>query len=120
MDGATALVARIVEASARDRAVKAAAQGFGTAVFTHDQLDCGTAEPSRLLATAQADGDLHPDINVDDIFLLPNTAPLDQPPEVRARRLALVLPGFLRAPALGTDIGGRAAAACRGCPDQSK
>jgi hypothetical protein len=49
---------------------------------------------SRLIAAAQADGDMNPDVTADDFILLLATAPLDQPPAILHRWLTLVLRGF--------------------------
>ncbi|MFE0632694.1 TetR family transcriptional regulator [Streptomyces sp. NPDC058864] len=90
----TALVHRIVEAAADDRAVKAAAQDLGATDRARPYEERGGAAMGRLVAAAQADGDLHPDVTVDDFFLLLGTAPTDQERAVRARWLTLFLPGF--------------------------
>jgi len=97
MSEITALIVRTVESAAGDHAVKAAARALGTAEYQRDRLEGATSALNRLIAAAQADGDLHPDITVDDFILLLATAPLDQPPEVRRRWLTLTLPGFTAA-----------------------
>ncbi|MGW4240862.1 SbtR family transcriptional regulator, partial [Streptomyces sp. NPDC004749] len=49
---------------------------------------------AALIQAGQADGDIHPDVTVDDIYLLFSTAPTSQPPAGRARWLTLVLTGL--------------------------
>ncbi|WP_234482362.1 hypothetical protein [Streptomyces sp. MBT49] len=49
---------------------------------------------AALIRAGQADGDVHPDVTVHDIYLLFPTAPTDQLPVARARWLALVTPGL--------------------------
>lgn len=51
----------------------------------------------QTLHAGQADGDIHPDVTVDDIYLLFSTAPTDQPPAARARWLTLVTTGLTTA-----------------------
>jgi len=89
----TALIGRVIEAAAHDHAVKAAAHALGAADFAGLEERAGAAL-DELISAAQADGDLHPDVTVDDFFLLLATAPIDQPAEVRARWLTLLLPGL--------------------------
>ncbi|MFC9325542.1 TetR/AcrR family transcriptional regulator [Kitasatospora sp. NPDC057015] len=90
-----ALTARYVEHASCDRAVRAAADRFTEEYrFTGDQLQRVTDAGRNLLARAQADGDMHPDITIEDVFLLVHTAPADAAPAVRDRWLALILAGF--------------------------
>jgi AcrR family transcriptional regulator len=94
IDELTDLIGRVLEASATDHAVKAAARTLGA--YPGDQeeeIRAGTAL-AGLIAAAQRDGDLHADVTVDDFYLLISYAPTDQPAEVRARWLTLVLPGL--------------------------
>ncbi|MDH6623648.1 hypothetical protein M2271_001440 [Streptomyces sp. LBL] len=44
------------------------------------------AAPATLVQAGQADGDIHQDVTVDDIYLLFSTAPTDQPPAARRPR----------------------------------
>ncbi|MFE7775315.1 TetR/AcrR family transcriptional regulator [Streptomyces sp. NPDC057445] len=94
MEEITTLVFRTVEAAARDRSVKAAAQTLGAAHYTEVQEERFTGAMDRIIAAAVADGDLHPDVTVDDFLMLILTAPTDQEPAVRARWLTLFLAGF--------------------------
>jgi AcrR family transcriptional regulator len=94
IDELKALVARTLEAAAQDHAVKAAAQRFGATDYMQDHEERGKAAMSRLIAAAQADGDMNPDVTADDFLLLLATAPLDQPPEILHRWLTLILRGF--------------------------
>ncbi|MFD7734959.1 TetR/AcrR family transcriptional regulator [Kitasatospora phosalacinea] len=90
-----ALAARYVEHASRDRAVRAAADRLSEEYrFTGDRLRRVTDAGRNLLARAQADGDMHPDITIEDVFLLVHTAPTDAAPAVRDRWLALMLAGF--------------------------
>lgn len=85
---------RVLEASATDYAVKAAARALGAEPGDQAEEDRAGAALGGLIAIAQADGDLHPDITVGDFYLLISSAPTDQPADVRARWLTLVLPGL--------------------------
>ncbi|GAA0682664.1 TetR/AcrR family transcriptional regulator [Kitasatospora atroaurantiaca] len=89
----TSLIGTVIEASAHDHAVKAAAHALGAADHA-DLEERARAALADLIVAAKADGDLHPDVTVDDFFLLLATAPTDQPAEVRARWLTLLLPGL--------------------------
>ncbi|MFJ9244793.1 TetR/AcrR family transcriptional regulator [Streptomyces sp. NPDC101776] len=94
VDELTAFLGRVVEASVTDRAVKAAAQTLGADPDDRADEDRAGAAVSALIRAGQADGDIHPDVAVSDIYLLFSTAPTDQPPAARARWLALVTPGL--------------------------
>ncbi|MEU6346404.1 helix-turn-helix domain-containing protein [Streptomyces sp. NPDC046977] len=97
-DELTAFLGRVVEASATDRAVKAAAQVLGAEPGDHaDEARAGAAV-AAVIQAGQTDGDIHPDITVGDIYLLFSTAPTDQPPAARARWLALITPGLTSRP----------------------
>ncbi|MEV0284045.1 helix-turn-helix domain-containing protein [Kribbella sp. NPDC050820] len=90
----TALVERVLEASATDAAVKAAARTLGAGTADEPAEIRARAAVDALIEAAQRDGDLHPDVTVDDFYLLISSAPIDQPPAVRARWLTLVFPGL--------------------------
>lgn len=90
----TRLAERTIEAAARDRSVKAAAQTLGAAHWTERQEQRFRAAMERIIAAAVADGDLRPDVTVDDFLMLVLTAPTDQEPAVRSRWLTLFLAGF--------------------------
>ncbi|GAB2886576.1 TetR/AcrR family transcriptional regulator [Streptomyces mayteni] len=94
LDELTAFLGRVVEASVTDRAVKAAARFLGAEPGDRADEDRGGAAVTALIRAGQADGDIHRDVTVRDIYLLFSTAPTDQPPAVRARWLALVTPGL--------------------------
>ena len=94
MDEITELLGRVLEASATDHAVKAAARALGADPSDQAAEDRAGAALGGLIQIAQADGDLHPDVTVDDFYLLISSAPTDQPADVRARWLTLVLPGL--------------------------
>ncbi|MEU3049519.1 MULTISPECIES: helix-turn-helix domain-containing protein [unclassified Streptomyces] len=90
----TALVHRVVESAAADRAVKAAARELGATGGARPYEERGGTAMGRLIAAARANGDLHPDVTVEDFLLLLATAPTDQGPAVRRRWLELFLPGL--------------------------
>lgn len=85
---------RVVEASATDRAVKAAAQALGAEPGDRADEDRAGQAVAALIRAGRADGDIHPDVTVDDIYLLFSTAPTDQPTAARTRWLTLVVPGL--------------------------
>ncbi|MFD9467215.1 TetR/AcrR family transcriptional regulator [Streptomyces sp. NPDC060027] len=89
-----ALLGRVVEVSVTDRAAKAAAEALGAEPGDRTDEDRVGTAVAALVHAGQTQGDIHPDITVDDIYLLFSTAPTDQPPAVRARWLALVMPGL--------------------------
>lgn len=97
LDELTAFLGRVVEASVADRAIKAAAQALGAEPGDRTDEDRAGAAVTALIHAGQADGDIHPDVTVDDIYLLFSTAPTDQPPEARARWLTLVTTGLTTA-----------------------
>ncbi|MEV8351923.1 TetR/AcrR family transcriptional regulator [Streptomyces niveus] len=90
----TAFLGRVIEASVTDRAVKAAAHALGTEPSDHVAEDRAGRAVAALIRAGQADGDVHPDVTVNDIYLLFSTAPTDQPLTARARWLTLVTPGL--------------------------
>ncbi|MFD6455542.1 TetR/AcrR family transcriptional regulator [Nocardia sp. NPDC055165] len=90
----TAFLRRVVEVSATNRAAKAAAQTLGADPrVLADEQRAATAL-ATLIRAGQADGDVHPDVTVGDIYLLFSTAPIDQPSAARERWLTLILPGL--------------------------
>ena len=94
MDEITALVERVLEAAAVDNAVKAAARALGAEPVDEAAETRARTAVAALIEAAQQDGELHPDVTVDDFYLLISSAPADQPPAVRARWLTLVFPGL--------------------------
>ncbi|MFD7506059.1 TetR/AcrR family transcriptional regulator [Streptomyces sp. NPDC059850] len=94
VDELTAFLGRVVEASATDRAVKAVAQALGAEPGARAAEDRAGAAVAGLIQAGQADGDIHPDVTVNDIYILFSTAPTDQPPTARTRWLTLVVPGL--------------------------
>ena len=94
LDEIAGFLARVVEASAANHAVKAAAQALGAQPGDQAAEERASAAVATLIVAGQADGDILPDVTVEDIYLLLTTAPTDQPPAARARWLALVLPGL--------------------------
>ncbi|TDC75528.1 TetR/AcrR family transcriptional regulator, partial [Streptomyces hainanensis] len=94
VDELTAFLGRVVETSVSDRAVKAAARTLGAEPGDHAaEARAGTAV-TTLIEAGQADGDIHPDVTVGDIYLLFSTAPTDQPATTRTRWLTLVTAGL--------------------------
>ena len=96
------LIYVVVEQAARDAAVKAAAQRFGAGPTDQhgagqDGEERAEAALRRLIEAAKAGGELHPDVTIDDFIMLLTTAPLDAPPQARARWLTLVMPGLTTA-----------------------
>jgi AcrR family transcriptional regulator len=93
-DELTAFLAHLVEASANDHAVKAAAERLGA----HPGHEEGEARArtalAELIQAAQDDGDIRDDVTVEDLYLLFSSAPTDREPEARSRWLALILQGL--------------------------
>ncbi|MET7338949.1 helix-turn-helix domain-containing protein [Nonomuraea sp. NPDC005650] len=94
LDEINAFLGRVIEASATNHAVKAAAHALGADTGAGADQRRAEAALATLIHQAQADGDVHPDVTVDDIYLLFNTAPTDQPQATRTRWLTLTLPGL--------------------------
>ncbi|MFD9239064.1 TetR/AcrR family transcriptional regulator [[Kitasatospora] papulosa] len=94
LDELIAFLGRVVEQSVTDRAIKAAAQTLGAEPGNRADEDRAGSAVADLIRAGQADGDIHPDVTVNDIYLLFSTAPTDQPPAARVRWLALVTPGL--------------------------
>jgi AcrR family transcriptional regulator len=87
-------LSRVMETSATNHAVKAAADALG-ADHGHKAVEVRVTEAlARLIGAGQSSGDIHPDVTVADIYLLLSAAPTDQPPAARARWLTLILPGL--------------------------
>ncbi|WP_454117067.1 TetR/AcrR family transcriptional regulator [Microbacterium aurum] len=95
VDEVVGFLERVAESSAQNHAVKAAAQGLG--IEGHgdhsDEVRAGAAI-TALLELGKTDGDVRPDITLDDIYLLMATAPTAQSATVRRRWLDLILPGI--------------------------
>jgi AcrR family transcriptional regulator len=94
VDEITAFLSYVVEASATDQAVKTAAQTLGAEPTNKVGEDRATSALAELIRTGQTDGHIHPDVTVDDLYLLFNSAPTDREPAARARWLTLVLRGL--------------------------
>ncbi|MGW3124109.1 TetR/AcrR family transcriptional regulator [Streptomyces sp. NPDC001107] len=94
VDEISDFLARVTEATATNHAVKAAARALGADPVDRDAEARAGAALAALIQAGQADGDIHQDVTVDDIYLLFSTAPTDQPPAARARWLTLVLTGL--------------------------
>jgi AcrR family transcriptional regulator len=98
VDELTACLGRVVEMSVTDRAVKAAARALGAAPGDSAAEDRASAAVAALIRVGRVSGDIHPDVTVDDVYLLFSTAPTDRPADARARWLALVTPGLTTRP----------------------
>ncbi|MET8980018.1 helix-turn-helix domain-containing protein [Streptomyces sp. NPDC004539] len=94
LDEITGFLERVVEASAADRAVKSAALALGADPVDEAAVARTVEALTVLIRAGQSDGDIHPDITIDDFYLLFATAPTDRPAPVRARWLTLFLSGF--------------------------
>ncbi|KUN29311.1 TetR family transcriptional regulator [Streptomyces antibioticus] len=94
VDEITDFLAVVTEAIAVNHAVKAAARALGADPVDRDAEARAGAALAALIQAGQADGDIHQDVTVDDIYLLFSTAPTDQPAAARTRWLTLVLTGL--------------------------
>ncbi len=94
LDEITAFLRRVIEAAATMHAVKAAARALRTGLGFKGEEERANAALATLIKAGQADGDIHPDVTVHDIYLLFTSAPTDQPAAARTRWLTLVLPGL--------------------------
>jgi AcrR family transcriptional regulator len=94
LDELRAFLGRVLEASASNHAVKAAAQALGADHGAYKAEARASDALASLIEAGKATGEVHADVTVDDIYLLISSAPTDQPPRARARWLALVLPGL--------------------------
>ncbi|WP_432743352.1 TetR/AcrR family transcriptional regulator [Streptomyces sp. JH002] len=95
LDEITAFLGRVVEATATNHAVKAAAHALGATPLDAKAEERSAAALAALIRSGQADGDIQPDVTVPDIYLLFSTAPTDQPAAARARWLTLITAGLL-------------------------
>lgn len=91
------LIVAVVETAARDAALKAAARQFGADFAGQPGEERAVRALQALIDAAKDSGELHPDITIDDFFMLLGAAPLDAPAPTRERWLALVLPGLTTA-----------------------
>ncbi len=82
---------RVVEESSSDRAVKAAGHALGATSGSSAGERRAGAALADLIRIAQADGDVHPDVTLADLYLLFTNAPTDRPAADRARWLELAL-----------------------------
>jgi AcrR family transcriptional regulator len=84
----------VLDASATNHAVKAAAHAIGADPGKlSDERRAGTAL-AAIIDAARADGDVRDDLTVEDFYLLMTSAPTDQPVEALHRWLDLVLYGL--------------------------
>lgn len=84
----------VMENAASNKAVKAAARELGAEYDAEGHLRRGEEALQRLIDAGKAQGDLRPDLTVEDGYLFFATAPTDQPPAVRERWLTLMMDGF--------------------------
>jgi len=94
VDEITDFLAVVTEAIAINHAVKAAARALGADPVDRDAEARAGAALAALIQAGQADGDIHQDVTVDDIYLLFSAAPTNQPSAARTRWLTLVLTGL--------------------------
>ncbi|MGW4094620.1 TetR/AcrR family transcriptional regulator [Nocardia sp. NPDC004750] len=94
LDELAAFLSRVVELTATNQAAKVAADTLGADPAASAEEERAGAAVAALIQAGQADGDIHPDVTVSDIYLLFSAAPTDQPESARARWLTLVLPGL--------------------------
>ncbi|MFI9834747.1 TetR/AcrR family transcriptional regulator [Streptomyces sp. NPDC051913] len=97
LDELSAFLGRVIEASVSDRGVKTAARTLGAQPGDPSDEDRAGAAVEAVIKAGQAAGEIHPDVTVDDIYLLFATAPVDLPAPARARWLTLVVPGLTSA-----------------------
>lgn len=95
VDEAVGFLERVVEATAHNQAVKAAAKGLDVEghVEQTDEARAGVAI-GELIRLGQEAGDIRDGVTVGDLYLLMASAPMDQPAPARQRWLELVLPGI--------------------------
>ena len=93
-DEIAGFLGQVIEASATNHAVKAAAHALGAHPADQATEARAGAALAELIKAGQADGDIHADVTVDDIYLLFSAAPTDQPAPARDRWLTLVLTGL--------------------------
>ncbi|MFF8772184.1 TetR/AcrR family transcriptional regulator [Kitasatospora sp. NPDC015120] len=89
-----AFLRHFVDTAANDMAVKNAARAIGADTDPDTPLQRVTAALNTLIRTGQAEGDIHPDVTLDDFHLLLDGAPARRTPEAADRWLTLVLPGL--------------------------
>jgi AcrR family transcriptional regulator len=94
VDELTGFLGYVVEASATDRAVKAAAHALGAQPVNEESEARVTAPLAELVQAAQDDDDIRQDVTVEDLYLLFTSAPTDREPAARSRWLTLVLRGL--------------------------
>ncbi|MFC8454455.1 TetR/AcrR family transcriptional regulator [Kitasatospora sp. NPDC057223] len=95
MEEFRALATTYVDTAAEDRAFRLAADRLAEGYrFSADQLERATRAGQRLIEQAKADGDMHPDVVIEDVYLLLHSAPADTHAPARARWLTFMLAGF--------------------------
>ncbi|MEU6251413.1 helix-turn-helix domain-containing protein [Streptomyces sp. NPDC047043] len=94
VDEITGFLAYVTKETATNRAVKAAARTLGADPVGGDAEARAGAALATLIQAGQADGDIHQDVTVDDLYLLFNNVPTEEPPASRDRWLTLVLTGL--------------------------
>lgn len=89
----------VLDASAANRAIKAAARQLGAGEIAGSPDEQRAAEALEAILRAGIDHQaIRPGIAVEDIYLLVNSAPLDHPKQVRARWLDLITHGLRTQP----------------------
>lgn len=88
------LLGDIVQVSARNHAVKAAAVALNADVDDSRDVQRARNALQRLIAGSQVDHFVREDFSIGDFYLLVSNAPVDEPPEVLQRWVDLTLFGF--------------------------
>ncbi|MFE6931118.1 TetR/AcrR family transcriptional regulator [Streptomyces sp. NPDC057699] len=95
MEEFRALAATYVHTSAQDHAFRLTADRLTEEHrFSEGQMKRAADAGRRLVERAQQDGDMHPDVTIDDVYLLLHAAPVDAVLATRNRWLTLMLAGF--------------------------
>ncbi|MFD8691391.1 TetR/AcrR family transcriptional regulator [Streptomyces sp. NPDC059651] len=95
MEEFRALAATYVHTSAQDHAFRLTADRLAEEHrFSEGQMQRAADAGRRLVERAQQDGDMHPDVTIDDVYLLLHAAPVDAVLATRNRWLTLMLAGF--------------------------
>lgn len=88
------LLTHFVADAAANPGLTAAASAVDAAFITPEQEKRGLLALSRLVSSAQNDGDLRRYVRADDILLLMLAAPTTRPPAIRERWLELTIAGL--------------------------
>ncbi|MFC4063628.1 TetR/AcrR family transcriptional regulator [Actinoplanes subglobosus] len=98
LDEITGFLRRVIEDAAINHAAKAALSALGARPGDPAAEQRSATAVTSMIKAGQAAGDIHPDVTVDDLYLLVESAPTGRPPAARSRWLDLVLPGLTTHP----------------------